>query len=106
MWARDNQPRVNLNFDELENLFQARMPPPSYIALHSMLFSAPKKSWLRNASMLNICGARLCTTFDTSFVVHQPHIQVLHLQELRCSASGDGRLDFCCKLVVGKEQTC
>ncbi len=25
VWARDNQPRVNLNFDELENLFQARI---------------------------------------------------------------------------------
>ena len=32
VWARDNQPRVNLNFDELENLFQARIcsSPPIF----------------------------------------------------------------------------
>lgn len=37
VWARDNQPRVNLNFDELENLFQVRACSSPHILLGHFL---------------------------------------------------------------------
>ena len=46
VWARDNQPRVNLNFDELENLFQVRACSSPHILLkqflHPCLYSTPE----------------------------------------------------------------